>query len=604
MSVASSGRTIQTLTLAVQSGLIISDTEELQNQMQSMCLKLVEWDCILSFLIGISSHVPSWSEGRFLSARIKQHKLDNHSFASRLDLCHEIQGIYEIDIRRDEGLCKLLQRVIELQRPRDDGEPVNKILKIATSLVVEDSVEVQELHLIANVVLLMLYCRTASICAYYRGNMPHSISERLLSLLEQGEIQPQSLRSRIIKYAATALDSFGHLYQLDSESTTNSWIRLHSVLVAAVIVAIADLKTIGPRKDLVKQQICHLQHCFEEMRCSSNCSPFIEKGIAILGQCLEDKALPDLGADIKKTSTRSRKRYKASSSSKEGCTASRGSTFEEADSRDGYATEVLDEIHETTDCGLFRNIKRQRLVDISTPAQDTLLSDEQGVGFDSSWSTYSSFTTACEYPTSEQSIEQYPVEVRMDSDSSFTSNNSIPVVHSPMANCYTLDHFVDPLAYELQSLPYTLWPEWPPIQVWQSPHPSWPGEYFTFDQRYAMELANASANVLGRLTCQQQYLSQAVQVIPQFQTPAPAPASDSFGQYSTSSMEALEPAVTLFESDVKMSFPCTMQFDMGQVSSLDMGLLSCPAQVQQQEFGEYHATDSILAHGKEFDEEE
>lgn len=592
-----------TLMFIVHYDLNFSEAEELQSLATSLWLRLVEWECILSFFVCGRSRLSSWLEGRFLAPIIRQRKLRDILFATRIDLHYEIQGLLQIDMAHEEGLCELLQYIVHLQRLSEDM-PSAKLKQIATKKPGIDSVEEQELHLIANLTLVMLHCRTATTCAYYNEDRRKNLSQRLSDLLKREELEPSKLRAHLITPASRVLDSFMNLCMLDSEGTINSWSKVHSVLIAAVVVMVTDLKTQRPCKESVKRQVRQIRDCFMSAKPGSNCNAILEKGTLMLDGYLRASSCSRKWAVRKGKATQSRKRHNCGSPSSKRCTVSQARNSTVPEMRIARLAKLLDDSDSMKDRGSPTYNKGLDSALISSQVQETQVVFQQQGDIDSSWSNNTSFTTTYEcLPVEHSDFAQYPFAPNVDLGSSLASEDSTAVAQSIVSSYYHSNGVADSLSYATPSSPYTLYPEYPPRQVWRVPYRDWPGEYQSYDEKCAMVVAtDEGTTAWGEHARQSQYLEQMVQV--NYTCQMPAPRFDLLGQCSTNPTEGLEQAAGSFGSDPTIISGSATHCGMDQASTFDLEVLPLHAShIYQQGFGECHAVASIHGQGRGFGEE-
>lgn len=536
---------------------------------------------------------------------IRQQKLHDALFATRIDLHCEIQGLLRIDMAHEEGLCEMLQYIIRLQRLQEEM-PSAKLKQIATKKPGIDSVEEQELHLIANLALVMIHCRTAKICAYYNADKRKVLPKRLSDLLKREELEPSKLRAHIITPASRVLDSFMNLHMLDLEGTINSWSRIHSVLVAAVVVTITDLKTQRPSKEAVKRQIRQIRDCFARAKPGGYCNALLKKGISILDDYLVASSCSRHRAVTKGKDTQSRKRHNDGISLSKRRRNSQAGDLRSPHIRIAPLTKLpdYDDDNSTEDRGLPTCGKIYDSALTSLPVQEAHMMSEQDEDVDSSWSNNTSFTTAYECsPAENTDFVQYPFSTNVDLGNSIAPNISTTIAQSPVSNYYHSNGLVDSLPYETPSSPYTLYPEYPPTQVWRVPYRDWPGEYVSYNEKYAMVVAaNEGTTVSKEHTRQQQYLGQVVQT--SYDCQMPIPRFDLLGQCSTNSTEGLEQTAGSFGSDPNVFSGSATHFGMDEASTFDMGVPPpYSSQVYQQGFEECLAATNMYGQGREFGEE-
>lgn len=304
----------QMLTFAVEHGSTICEETDLQPRMTSQCLRLIELECMLSFLAGGGSQLPSWSQGRFLSSKIAQQKRHDLLFADKIDLHNEIQSVLQIDISHEEGLCKFLEFVGRLgciEHPATDLE------KVSITTTEKDSIGKHELKLLADLFLVMLYCRTAAVCAYYATGRPHAPIESLSSVIHRLNLVSSQQRNKechlVVKHAVSMLDNFEVMCARDPKNTAGSYFRVYAVLIAAVVVTVAEVRCKSRDREKIETQLCRVRQCFENLKSQDGSCPLVERGSTIFQWCLVGQVLPSPPVRRRGTGRRSSKCRKVSS---------------------------------------------------------------------------------------------------------------------------------------------------------------------------------------------------------------------------------------------------------------------------------------------------
>lgn len=277
-----------TLMSTVQHGPMLEASRE---RISSICLKLIDLECALSFFVGGASHLSSWSQGRFLSLKIAQHQADDHLFAVKIKLYTEIQDILQTDVSQKDGLRKFLNTVREMNPPY----PATELIKISLCTNENDPVGMQELRLISHLCLMILYCRIAVVSDFYAEEdspAPCDGSSDIIRKLQLDSPQMKGKNSyRAKNHAHDVLRAFERLCELDPEGTARSWFRLCGALIAAIIVAVAELR--GQMKDgkADKDQLPRVAACFEGLSRRNTSSPIFE-GASEIFQKLGTKTEP------------------------------------------------------------------------------------------------------------------------------------------------------------------------------------------------------------------------------------------------------------------------------------------------------------------------
>lgn len=510
--------------------------------MRIMCLKLVDWECTLSFLMGGSSSLPSWSNGGFSSTIIEQGKLDS-LFAAKIRLHCEIQSVVSVDISHKEGLCKVLQEISNLKAL----PPISEMAKLAVPITGQDSLQKQELKFFANLLCMTLNCRAGLISRFYEVNKGYARSASLANILKYETLKNSRLKAQAIKHAGFVLDQFEALHQLDPRGTTKHCLRIYGVLIAVVVVAVAQLTRKRNGKEPDKVQVSRIHDRFESMRSQIDSHPLLDKGIVVIQEYLAsgESAPPPNAANRPVTASHKRKNHTLSS--REELPATRSPALGPGASTQAYLTEVFN------DDGMLRDrvspvaSKRQRV------AQDIQTTEPKMESVESEWENSASFSTTREVAPQECSdLSFYTSSTNMDSASSFTSSASTMDAQSAMPDSFT------------PHSPYDLWPDHPPLAVCRTPHTMWPGGYSSCNQTQDRFQAHSITNNSEDQMREQHYIPQAAEMM--YAPRTPAPNHDSFEQHNKGSMEQ---TVALYAPSSTASFPPTIQFNMGQATSME-----------------------------------
>lgn len=517
--------------------------DELENSMRAMCLKLVDWECTLSFLMGGSSSLPSWSNGGFSSTIIEQGKLDP-LFAAKIRLHCEIQSVVSVDMSHKEGLCKVLHEISNLKAL----PPISEMAKLALPVTGQDSLQKQELRFFANLLCMTLNCRAGLISRFYEVNKRYARSASLANILNHETLKDSRLKAQAIKHAGFVLDQFEALYQLDPRGTAKHCLRIYGVLIAVVVVAVAQLTRKRNGEEPDKVQVSRIHDRFESMRSQIDSHPLLDNGIIVLQEYLASEGSARPRTAVKRPVTASHKRKKHSLSSRKERLPTKNPTLGLGASTQAHSTEALDDDDEMLrDLVLPVGSKRQRM------AQDTQMTEPKTESIESEWENNASFSTTRKVaPQGYSDLSFYTSSTNMDSASSFTSTASTLDAQSAMPDYYT------------PHSPYHLRRGHPPLEICETPHPMSQGECSSRSQMQERLQAHRITNSSEDQMREQYYIPQAAEMI--YAPLAPAPNHDLFEQHNTGSMDQ---TVALYAPSSTTSLPPTIQFNMGQDTGME-----------------------------------
>lgn len=249
--------------------------------MTLICLKLIDLEFALSFFVGVNQ-LTSWTQNRYLSSRVEQQKMHDHSFAVKISLYGEIHKILGTDVSQREGVWQFLHIVSELDPP----SPPTELIKVSLSTKDDGTAGMQELLLVSHLCLMVTSCRTAIISGHCAEKKLPALNAGSLGIVQRLGLCSYKKRCaysrNVTVHACAVLQAFEELCKNDPEETARSWVRLCGALIAAIVVAVAELRRLKKDDTTNKDQLERVKACFEAMRALNEWSPISEKALEIL----------------------------------------------------------------------------------------------------------------------------------------------------------------------------------------------------------------------------------------------------------------------------------------------------------------------------------
>lgn len=169
-----------------------------------------------------------------------------------------MRSIGTIDITNEAGITQFVRLAKCIVK---DSSPSHPLYQIAHCPQGEDDAMVYELKLFANLVLIVIFCRLASICSNYslEGNVVPPTQDNIFQIMELHTPRSRSSYCKsAIKHAQFVLEAFHRLRELEPEATSKSWLRIYGALVALELAAAFKLreKHVDPGVEL-KMNVFH-----------------------------------------------------------------------------------------------------------------------------------------------------------------------------------------------------------------------------------------------------------------------------------------------------------------------------------------------------------
>lgn len=273
------------LTYAVQYQSASKPLQDFSKETTDICLQLIDLECFLSFFTGGASILSSWSQGRFLSSKIEQHRSDDPIFATKILLFDDIQKILQIDVSDEQGLRKFLRSVNELI----SASPASELVTMTKTVIETDSEKKHELKIVADLAFILVHCRKATICTHYlKGARPEGIvvPPVLQGLGIDSAKQKDKEFSQIRNHASSILETFDHLCKVDPKGITTQPFILYGAAIAALLLAIYVLENKTIIASSFDRQLRGVKIHLESMQLRNAINPFIQPVISILQECL------------------------------------------------------------------------------------------------------------------------------------------------------------------------------------------------------------------------------------------------------------------------------------------------------------------------------
>ncbi|KAK5945129.1 hypothetical protein PMZ80_002333 [Knufia obscura] len=267
--------------------LDISDTTttweedvDFSDEVSSIRGRLWELDSTLCFFLG--------GQALLSPARLRLNFTQPNSeyTDSKLEVFHQIVEVLEVDVSTEPGVWDFLH----LHRSIKDALPVTTLEKVATCTNDKEPVEAQVLKLFSNLLFVVSYCRTATICGHYsepdcplppEDDGPGGIVRdlKLNSPRHKGNECTQA-----IKHAENAMKAFEALYAIDKEELARSWLLLYGGLTATVLLTIHGLRGKKSDWDTYNEKIGAIHDCFAGLKEVNPALPLLEKANTILSE--------------------------------------------------------------------------------------------------------------------------------------------------------------------------------------------------------------------------------------------------------------------------------------------------------------------------------
>ncbi|KAK5100626.1 hypothetical protein LTS08_005377 [Lithohypha guttulata] len=275
----------------------------LSEQINLLCLELVDLDSTLGFFLGSQPRPSAWDKSTFLSRKIEFCKSQGNLVALKIEVLTTMQRILEVDTTDEAGVWEFL-RFAHLFR---QGEPVTPVERVATYKNGSETADREALKLRSNLILMVMNCRIASAAAFYsaQGRLVPPAGSGASDIIHDMGLQTQSKRSSytklVNKHAKLALQAFDRLCDIDAEQSARSWFRLHGALIAVTTLGIGHLsdknikskagdsykkaKDATDNMEDVRAMLSRLRQRFLDLRVLNPSSPIFDKAIAILDAC-------------------------------------------------------------------------------------------------------------------------------------------------------------------------------------------------------------------------------------------------------------------------------------------------------------------------------
>lgn len=262
---------------------ILQRSKELSESTTSICLKLVDLEFALSFFVGVPQ-LTSWTQNRFLASRVKKQKTHDWSFAVKISLYSEIHEILKTDVSQEEGVWQFLHILSEMAHP----SPPTELIRVSLITKDDDTADMQELLLVSHLCLMVTGCRTAIVSRHYAENELPALSAEHLGVVQRLDLCSSRKKctdsGKVVMHACAVLRAFENLCTSDPEGTAKSWFRLCGALIAAIVVAIAELRRQSKNDVTNKNQLERVKAHFEALRILNESSPIFKKALEVLGQ--------------------------------------------------------------------------------------------------------------------------------------------------------------------------------------------------------------------------------------------------------------------------------------------------------------------------------
>ena len=198
------------------------------------------FQCLVSFSTGRHSAVSEYAHDTcsklksVYDTQIRPDSVESHLFQT-------IERLTDMDFSQEEGLLNFLHLVQSLT----SSEQPFSITQIAIATEKGDNVKSQEMKIYANLVLIIVSCRSFTVCrkSYSQASSGVRSDDRIDRTIRTLKLdttrQRTCERKKVTKHAMHLLDAFDRLCALESSVTAASWVRLTWAMFAASLIEIA-----------------------------------------------------------------------------------------------------------------------------------------------------------------------------------------------------------------------------------------------------------------------------------------------------------------------------------------------------------------------------
>ena len=195
------------------------------------------FQCLVSFLVG---RHPAVSESAYDTYSKVESAYDPQIRPDSMKSHHIFQAmerLTDMDFSQEEGLLNFLRLVQSLKK--------SELPQTAIATEKVDNVKSQEMKIYANLVLIIVSCRSFTVCSksYSQASSGVRSDDRIDKTIRTLKLdttrQRTCERKKVTKHAMHLLDAFDRLCALEASVTAASWARLTWAMFAASLIEVA-----------------------------------------------------------------------------------------------------------------------------------------------------------------------------------------------------------------------------------------------------------------------------------------------------------------------------------------------------------------------------